>query len=193
MLGVLNWRAAVFGERALQMAAIAAPTFALLAGGAILGVIAVTVFLLLRRRRAAFETESAIEQFKDACPIPLRVLVAEDNRTNQASIRAMLSQLGIEPLVVSTGRDAVDAWEREEWDVILMDDNMPEMDGLRASQTIRQLEFESGRPRTPIAAVAANTLANKVELYGRFGIDTVVSKPVEVGDLVDALDDVIGL
>ena len=193
LLGALNWRATAFGAPALLAADEHVAPLALLVGVAIICVIAASIVHLVRRWKATSEAKSAIENFKDACVIPLRVLVAEDNRHNQAAIRAALSRLGIEPYVVSTGHDAIDAWEREEWDVILMDDNMPGMDGLSASKTIRQLEYASGRTRTPIAAVAASTLEHQAELYSRFGIDTVVSKPIEVRDLVDALDDMISL
>ena len=77
----------------------------------------------------------------------LRVLAAEDNRVNQLVLRTLLTQMGLEPVIVDNGAEAVAAWEESEWDLILMDVQMPVMDGLSATQAIRVREAETGRRR----------------------------------------------
>ncbi|MEO6339868.1 MAG: ATP-binding protein, partial [Caulobacteraceae bacterium] len=84
----------------------------------------------------------------NAAPSALRVLAAEDNAVNQLVLKTLLAQIGVEPVVVTNGREAVDAWEAGQWDLILMDVQMPEMDGLTATGLIRQREAELSRPRT---------------------------------------------
>ncbi len=118
----------------------------------------------------------------------LRVLAAEDNRTNQIILRAMLQQAGIDPLIVEDGAQAVQAWCDSDWDAILMDIHMPVMDGLTALAEIRRQEAETGRGRTPIIALTANAMSHQVaELLGA-GMDGHVSKPIDVGQLFEALD-----
>ncbi len=122
---------------------------------------------------------------------PLRVLVAEDNEINQLVLVTVLHQVDIRPSVVSDGVAAVEAWERERWDVILMDVQMPGMDGPTATRRIRQLEAATGRPRTPIIAVSANAMAHQVQQYLDADMDGHVAKPIEIGRLFQVLDAVL--
>ncbi|RAK58354.1 hypothetical protein DJ021_00280 [Phenylobacterium hankyongense] len=117
----------------------------------------------------------------------LRVLAAEDNSMNQLVLRTLLAQLGVEPVMVFDGRAAVDAWEREPWDLILMDVQMPVMDGPGATAIIRRLEAEQGRARTPIVALTANAMDHQVQAYIAAGMDGFVAKPIEAGRLFAAL------
>jgi signal transduction histidine kinase/ActR/RegA family two-component response regulator len=119
---------------------------------------------------------------------PLRILAAEDNRTNQLVLRAMLQQAGIEPVVVDDGAQAVQAWRAREWDAILMDIHMPVMDGLTALAEIRRLEAEAGRGHTPIIALTANAMSHQVADLLAAGMDDHVSKPISVAQLFEALD-----
>jgi CheY-like chemotaxis protein len=118
---------------------------------------------------------------------PLRVLAAEDNTVNQLVLRTLLHQIGIDPVVVDNGLQAIEAWEREPWDVILMDVQMPEMDGPTATAVIRGRELAEGRARTPIVALTANAMAHQVAEYLGAGMDGFVPKPIEVGRLYEAL------
>jgi CheY-like chemotaxis protein/anti-sigma regulatory factor (Ser/Thr protein kinase) len=118
----------------------------------------------------------------------LRVLAAEDNEINQLVLRTLLAQLGVAPTIVGDGAAALEAWEREAWDVVLMDVQMPRMDGPAAARAIRRREAELGRPRTPILALTANALAHQVEEYRAAGMDGVIPKPIEVAQLVAALE-----
>ncbi len=121
----------------------------------------------------------------------LRVLAAEDNTVNQLVLRTLLHQIGVEPVVVENGLQAVQAWERERWDVILMDVQMPHMDGPTATAAIRAREESEGRERTPIIALTANAMAHQVAEYAGAGMDGFVPKPIEVGRLFEALQQVL--
>ncbi|HEX7760237.1 MAG TPA: ATP-binding protein [Caulobacteraceae bacterium] len=121
----------------------------------------------------------------------LRILAAEDNSMNQLVLKTLLHQVGVEPTVVGDGQEAVEAWRAGEWDVILMDIQMPIMDGPTAARAIRDEEAATGRRRTPIIALTANTMSHQTEAYHDCGMDAVVAKPIEVGRLYSALEAVL--
>jgi CheY-like chemotaxis protein/anti-sigma regulatory factor (Ser/Thr protein kinase) len=118
---------------------------------------------------------------------PLRVLAAEDNTMNQLVLKTLLGQIGVEPVIVADGRAAVAAWESEPWDLILMDVQMPEMDGPTATAIIRAREAGEGRGRTPIVALTANAMDHQVSEYRAAGMDDFVAKPIEAGRLYEAI------
>ncbi|HEY1750605.1 MAG TPA: ATP-binding protein [Caulobacteraceae bacterium] len=122
----------------------------------------------------------------------LRVLAAEDNAVNQLVLKTLLAQVGVEPTVVSNGRLALDAWRTGAWDVILMDIQMPEMDGIAATAAIRAEELSDGRARTPIIALTADALAHQTATYRDRGMDGWVAKPIEAARLFEALNTAIG-
>jgi PAS domain S-box-containing protein len=124
----------------------------------------------------------------DAHAATLRVLAAEDNTVNQLVLKTLLQQAGLDLVLVSDGAAAVAAWEADEWDVILMDVQMPEMDGPTATRTIRAREAETGRVRTPIVALTANAMSHQVAEYMEAGMDGFVSKPIEVSRLFAAIE-----
>jgi CheY-like chemotaxis protein len=108
-----------------------------------------------------------------------RVLVAEDNPVNQMVIRAMLQKLGIEATLVADGRRAVEAVAETPFDLVLMDCQMPVMDGFEATQIIR-----SGSGSRPvIVAVTANAMAGDAERCRAAGMDDYISKPISVREL----------
>ena len=129
---------------------------------------------------------AATQAMEDAAAI--RILAAEDNGMNQFVLRTLLAQIGIEPTVVSNGREAVEAWAREPWDMILMDVQMPEVDGPTATGMIRARERAAGLPRTPIIALTANAMAHQVAEYVGAGMDDVVAKPIEAARLFEAIE-----
>ena len=114
---------------------------------------------------------------------PIRVLAAEDNGMNQLVLRTLLNQVGVDPVIVPDGRAAVMAWEKEPWDLILMDVQMPVMDGPTATGVIRAREKAEGRARTPIVALTANAMAHQVLEYKTAGMDDFVAKPIEASRL----------
>jgi two-component system, sensor histidine kinase len=119
--------------------------------------------------------------------VSLRVLAAEDNAVNQLVLKTLLHQMGVDPVVVENGQLVVEAWESGDWDVILMDVQMPVMDGVTAATLIRQKEQASGRPRTRIVALSANAMAHQVSEYLAAGMDGHVAKPIEAAALYRAL------
>jgi signal transduction histidine kinase/CheY-like chemotaxis protein len=126
----------------------------------------------------------------DAPPesLNLRVLAAEDNSVNQLVLKTLLHQIGVEPRIVGDGQEAVEAWETGDWDVILMDVQMPVMDGPTATREIREREAATGRKRTPIIALTANAMSHQVSEYLGCGMDGFVAKPIEAGRLFAALE-----
>ena len=113
----------------------------------------------------------------------IRVLAAEDNGMNQLVLKTLLNQVGVDPVMVPDGRAAVLAWEREPWDLILMDVQMPIMDGPTATGVIRARERTEGRARTPIVALTANAMAHQVIEYKTAGMDDFVAKPIDASRL----------
>jgi signal transduction histidine kinase/CheY-like chemotaxis protein len=125
-----------------------------------------------------------------AQPAGLSVLVAEDNEINAMLVRALLAKLGHAPTMVSNGSEAVAAWlgARESgvpFDVVLMDVQMPELDGLEATRRIRAAE--NGGRRTPIIALTANAYAEDREACLGAGMDEIVMKPLDRARLMEAL------
>lgn len=118
----------------------------------------------------------------------LRVLAAEDNAVNRQVLASVLGVFGVEFELVEDGRQAVEAWARGRYDVILMDVQMPEMDGVAATRAIREAERASGRVRTPIIALSANAMTHQVEQYLAAGMDRHVAKPIEISRLRAALE-----
>ncbi|HET9159915.1 MAG TPA: ATP-binding protein [Caulobacteraceae bacterium] len=140
------------------------------------------------RKRARVEVPETVSPMADR---PLRVLAAEDNSVNQLVLKTLLHQVGIQPVIVENGAHAVVAWEREAWDVILMDVQMPEVDGPTATKIIRERELARERGRTPIIALTANAMAHQVEAYRAVGMDAFVPKPIEVATLFAAIQQVL--
>jgi len=112
--------------------------------------------------------------------LALRVLVAEDNAVNQVIVQAMLAELGVSCRVVEDGQAALKALSKEEFDVVLMDVQMPVMDGLTATIKLREEEAATGRRRTPVVAMTANVEPEAVKAYRAAGMDDVLAKPFGV-------------
>jgi signal transduction histidine kinase/CheY-like chemotaxis protein len=117
--------------------------------------------------------------------VPLRILLAEDNAVNQRLAVRILTQLGYRPDVASNGLEVLDALERQYYDVVLMDVQMPELDGLETTRRIRTTHAGTGQPR--IVAMTANALQGDRELCLEAGMDDYIGKPVRVEELVRAL------
>ncbi|MBI2307308.1 MAG: EAL domain-containing protein [Rhodocyclales bacterium] len=115
------------------------------------------------------------------------ILIAEDNRTNQRVAVGMLNVLGCWSGIAENGAEAVAAWQAGDWDLILMDCSMPEMDGFEACARIRQLEAASGR-RIPIIAMTANTQPADVEHCKAAGMDGHLPKPLTLEALAAQLE-----
>lgn len=135
------------------------------------------------------EREPAMEP---SSPLPaqaafLKVLVAEDNRTNQLVLRRQLEKLGCEAHLVDDGQQALEQLRSSSFDIVLMDCQMPVMDGFEATRTWREEETRLGRARTPILAVTALTLQAERGECLECGMDAVLTKPLRQADLQTAL------
>jgi CheY-like chemotaxis protein len=108
----------------------------------------------------------------------LRVLVVDDNTINRNFAAGMLEKRGHSPVHATNGREAVEAAAREAFDLIFMDVQMPEIDGLEATRRIREAELATGR-RTPIAAMTALAMVGDRERCLHAGMDHYLSKPLE--------------
>jgi two-component system, sensor histidine kinase and response regulator len=116
--------------------------------------------------------------------IDARVLVAEDNPVNQEVIRAMLARLGVDTTLVENGEQAVLALDRGSFDLVLLDCQMPVLDGYQAAARIRAAETGT---RTPIIALTANAFADDRQRCLDAGMDDYLTKPVTIGGLAEAL------
>jgi CheY-like chemotaxis protein len=116
---------------------------------------------------------------------PLRILLAEDNLINQKVAKQMLRRIGYRADVVLNGREAIEALRNQPYDVVLMDVQMPEMDGVEATQIIRGEFALERQPR--IVALTANAMARQRRSYMEAGMDAYISKPFKIEELVAAL------
>jgi two-component system, sensor histidine kinase len=127
------------------------------------------------------------DQASDSDLDGLRVLAAEDNATNQLVLKTVLHSLGVLPVIVENGRLAVEAWSSGQFDLVLMDIQMPEMDGVAATREIRRLEAAAGARRTPIIALSANAMKHQVAEYLSAGMDAHLAKPIQIDRLYATL------
>ena len=136
--------------------------------------------------RAALAPEA--EEPVDPRALPgCRVLLAEDDSVSRWLAIRLLERLGCSVRTVANGREAVEAWREGQWDIVVMDHQMPELDGLEATRLIRELEEREPRSRTPILAMTANTLAEAREACLAAGMDAVLTKPAEASTLRAAM------
>jgi PAS domain S-box-containing protein len=149
-----------------------------------------TVVLPLPRLRDADEAAApaVTPRPAQAGPGRLRILAAEDNQVNQLVLKTLLGQVGLDVSVAADGLEALQMWEAGDWDLILMDVQMPVLDGPAATRKIREREAATGRGRTPIIALTANAMSHQVAEYRAAGMDGFVSKPIDVQRLYAALE-----
>lgn len=124
--------------------------------------------------------------------VPIRVAIVDDQQMIRAGI-AMILDLEPDIEVVgeaSTGREALELLRTVAVDVVLMDVQMPVMDGPAATTAIRAIETAEGRRRTPILAVTANAMTHQIEEYVSAGMDGIVAKPIQLEALMQALSDI---
>ncbi len=138
------------------------------------------------RGRAADRAAATLEALKRASrpaanpdeSIRVNALVAEDNVVNQMVIASMLEKIGCEAVIANNGREAVDLYARNDFDIVLMDISMPQMDGVEATAHIRALQAQDGR-KTPIIGVTAHALAEDRKRCIDAGMDDYLPKPVK--------------
>ncbi len=138
------------------------------------------------KTRPSLLTRHSIRESKRS----LNILLAEDNLINQKLAISLIQRMGHKVSVAQNGRQALEAIEREKFDIILMDVQMPEMDGLEATQAIRTKERLIGRPRIPIIAMTAYAMAGDRDRCLEAGMDGYVSKPVNAQELFETIENV---
>jgi signal transduction histidine kinase/AmiR/NasT family two-component response regulator len=121
----------------------------------------------------------------------MRILLADDNPTNRRVCQALLSPLQVELVMAEDGAQAVTAYEGGRFDLVLMDMQMPVMDGLAAARAIRAFEAQAGLPRTPILAMTANAMGHHIRACEEAGMDGHVSKPLQTERLYAALAEAV--
>jgi CheY-like chemotaxis protein len=117
----------------------------------------------------------------------LRILVVEDNVMNQRVAQAMLEKRGHTVIIASNGREGIDTLEKEVFDLVLMDVQMPEMDGFEATQVIRERQEATGE-HTPIVAMTAHAMKGDRDKCLAAGMDDYISKPIRDADLFSVID-----
>jgi CheY-like chemotaxis protein len=117
-----------------------------------------------------------------------RILIAEDNEVNQRVMAGLLANAGYELHFAGNGQVAVDLFRRNDYALVLMDVSMPVMDGMAATNAIRELEARAGQKRTPIIAVTAHAMAEEAASFLERGVDQVLTKPINQAELFKALE-----
>jgi PAS domain S-box-containing protein len=141
--------------------------------------------LLVKIFSGTRDMEKPFAPANDAKPSPLRILLAEDNLINQKVTLKMLKKLGYMADVAVNGLEVLQALERQDYDVVLMDVQMPEMDGVEATKVIRQRWSTNG---PEIIAVTAYALEGDRERYLEIGMDDYISKPIQIEELRAVLE-----
>jgi signal transduction histidine kinase/CheY-like chemotaxis protein len=121
-------------------------------------------------------------------PSDFRILVAEDNTISTKVIRGMLGKLNLQPDTASNGEEALQAMKAQRYDLVLMDCEMPILDGFSATQQLRAWEVSNQRIRTPIVALTAHILAEHKERARQAGMDGHMAKPVELSQLRELIE-----
>ena len=121
----------------------------------------------------------------------LKVLVAEDHPVNRRLLEMMLDSLSLDAVFVEDGLSAVEQSRAHGFDLILMDIQMPGLNGVDALEVIRQAEEASGQPPVPVIALTANAMKHQVEAYKQAGFDGFLAKPFTLEDLVTAMSHAI--
>jgi len=119
-------------------------------------------------------------------------LIVEDNKTNQMLLSMILDDLGLSFDVANDGVEGILRFNENKYDIILMDENMPTMNGIEATKHIRDIEKEKSLKSTPIVAVTANALSGDKERFLNVGMDDYVAKPYSEGDIMRVMQKYLG-
>jgi CheY-like chemotaxis protein len=116
-----------------------------------------------------------------------KVLLVEDNKANQMFMKILLKKLGFDIDIANDGIEAIEKYKQNRYDVILMDENMPNMNVIEATKRIRDYEQSNDLEHTPIIALTANAIRGDRERFLKAGMDEYLTKPVNKTTLVDVL------
>jgi CheY-like chemotaxis protein/signal transduction histidine kinase len=140
----------------------------------------------LSRRGVAHHPQTIASQ--PPLPADFRILVAEDNSISTKVIRGMLNKLNLQPDTATNGEEALKALHAKDYDLVLMDCEMPVLDGFNATRQLREWEHREGRPRTPVVALTAHILAEHKDRAQAVGMDGHMAKPVELSQLRELIE-----
>ncbi len=129
----------------------------------------------------------------DSFASSFRILLAEDNPVNQKVAKRVLTHLGYQVDIVNNGVEAINAIAEKSYDLILMDIQMPEMDGLETTKYIRKQELESQLPPIAIVAMTANATDDDQNLCHDAGMNDYISKPIQIDKLKNMLQRFVSL
>jgi CheY-like chemotaxis protein len=118
----------------------------------------------------------------------VRVLVVDDDLPGLALAEGVLALLGVEAVFGKDGRECVDAFRTQKFDIIFMDNMMPNMSGLEATGEIRKIEAQLRLPRTPIVALTASAFPSDVDAFFSVGADDILLKPYRIERLAEMLE-----
>lgn len=133
-----------------------------------------------------FKTESSRQELEISSPDltgKARILAAEDNKINQTVLELLLREFDFELIFANDGFEAVEAFKKHNFDIVLMDTQMPKMDGLEATTKIREFERITGLDRTPIITLSANVMKEQIESALAAGADDYIAKPIDAKDM----------
>ena len=120
-----------------------------------------------------------IEEEEEEISYEGNILIAEDNKTNQMLIKLILMDYGIDFKIANDGVEAFEFYKKEQYDIVLMDENMPNLNGIEAMHKIKAYEKENNLKSTPIIALTASALDSDKEHFIKEGMDGFVAKPIE--------------
>ena len=135
--------------------------------------------------------EHAEDEMSEQTRSPLNILAAEDHPVNQLVLRTLLGHIGCEVTIVSDGIEALERFRERHWDLVLMDIQMPKLDGISAARFMREIEQQDGRPKTPMIALTANVMAHQLQQYREAGFDDHITKPIETAHLLTTINRVL--
>ena len=124
---------------------------------------------------------------------PYKILIVDDNEPIRGLLKTACSFYGLNTKCVTNGQEAVDALEKENFEIVLMDLDMPIMGGLEATKVIRQCEINRNCKRTPIIAISGASTSNPHRMCLEAGMDGFIPKPIEIIEMFDVIKSVIDL
>ena len=140
---------------------------------------------------APVAASSSITPATDITGLPLRILLADDHPANRKVIEIMLGVTNMQLVTVENGQQALERFKSEPFDIVLMDMQMPVMDGLSATRAIRDVETDQGKERTAILMLTANAMAEHVTQSLAAGADGHLTKPITMNALLTAMSEVL--
>lgn len=145
---------------------------------------------LAQRQPGTQQRQATVPQNLPALEVPsdFRILVAEDNSISTKVIRGMLNKLNLQPDTACNGEEALEAIKAQPYDLVLMDCEMPVLDGFQATHQLREWEVRNARRRTPVVALTAHILSEHRDRAREAGMDGHMAKPVELSNLRELVD-----